>query len=205
MVQCFTEFTRFFRSLCVVTPNVTCANCGKAIYRKPSYVKRFNVMFCCQACYGAALKSGLVKHNMPQRPKTGRDLECVICGKEFYRSAFWIERGVDKTCGSTECKSKYFSGSRNSFWGRITKPETLARLDSNRVIRHRHIFTRVQRKEWKEDRCKWCGSTSKLTLDHIIPVFDGGTNVRTNAQTLCHKCNLWKFHYVDVPRFVASQ
>lgn len=186
-------------------PNLECSNCSKPMYRKPSYAKRFNLMFCSRHCYGAALKSGIAKHNMPQRPKTGRDLPCVICGKKFYRSAFWIERGVNKTCGSSECKSAYFSGKRNPFWGKITNPETLSKIANGKMVRHRNHFSLKNRKAWKEKECKWCGSTTKLNLDHIIPLFDGGTSVRSNAQTLCHPCNIWKLHHVDMPRFVAGR
>jgi 5-methylcytosine-specific restriction endonuclease McrA len=70
--------------------------------------------------------------------------------------------------------------------------------------RYRKEFTPVQRREWTGDKCIWCSSTEKLTLDHIIPVFDGGQPVRSNAQTLCHPCNLWKLNFVDRPRYIAS-
>jgi 5-methylcytosine-specific restriction endonuclease McrA len=38
-------------------------------------------------------------------------------------------------------------------------------------------------------RCLACGSTERLTLDHIIPLCQGGTNHENNPQTLCVKCN----------------
>ncbi|HEX2913800.1 MAG TPA: HNH endonuclease [Chloroflexia bacterium] len=44
-------------------------------------------------------------------------------------------------------------------------------------------------------RCVKCGSTkeqSRLHVDHIIPVSQGGTNDPKNLQTLCEKCNLGK-------------
>jgi hypothetical protein len=187
------------------TPNLTCSHCGKPFYRKASYAKRFNKMFCCRDCYTAALGQGMKRARGDHLKKNGQDLNCVICGKLFYRSAFWIERGVNKTCGSFECKSAYFSGSANPYWNRITSAKTRAKLDANRVVRHRNIFTRQQRKRWRSTECAWCGATEKLTLDHIIPVFEGGKPVKTNAQTLCASCNKWKFHHVDVPRFAAGQ
>lgn len=70
--------------------------------------------------------------------------------------------------------------------------------------RYRKNFTRLQRREWTGMECLWCRSTERITLDHIIPVCDGGTNVHCNAQTLCHPCNLWKLHYVDKPRYLAG-
>jgi hypothetical protein len=70
--------------------------------------------------------------------------------------------------------------------------------------RYRKEWTPLQRKEWMDDKCFWCGSTENLNIDHIIPVLDGGLPVRTNAQTLCHPCNLWKANFVDKPRYLAG-
>lgn len=69
--------------------------------------------------------------------------------------------------------------------------------------RHRVRFSPLQRKEWMNTLCAYCGIGKNLELDHIIPVFDGGTNVKSNSQTLCRGCNLFKTHYVDRPRYFA--
>ena len=37
--------------------------------------------------------------------------------------------------------------------------------------------------------CKPCGSTTNLTLDHIIPVAKGGEDSPGNMQVLCRSCN----------------
>lgn len=41
--------------------------------------------------------------------------------------------------------------------------------------------------------CMWCGSTledgAQLTLDHVTPHTNGGTNEVSNLVTCCHKCN----------------
>lgn len=37
--------------------------------------------------------------------------------------------------------------------------------------------------------CKYCGSSLKLTIDHIIPIVKGGKNELSNTQILCFKCN----------------
>lgn len=71
--------------------------------------------------------------------------------------------------------------------------------------RHRKKFSPLQRKEWTSDKCAYCESTEHLELDHVIPVFDGGTNDRANAQTLCRGCNIWKIYFVDLPRYKAAR
>lgn len=242
------------------TSNTTCPQCGKGFYRKPSYLKKVNAAFCSSRCYGDALKSGAFPREMPKRPKTGRDFHCVVCGKKFYRSAFWIKRGVTKTCGDPSCKSAYFSGANNGFWGKNHSDETKEKISKDRRARptkkrggrrkgykhtpearaaiskalrirwienrdkmleavrkgrrkqytrteprYRSNFTPLQRREWKDGECKWCETTEDLTLDHIIPVMDGGRNTRANAQTLCISCNRWKMIFVDRPRYLAAR
>jgi len=39
------------------------------------------------------------------------------------------------------------------------------------------------------NRCVCCGRLRKLTLDHIKPLFLGGSNAITNRQPLCGPCN----------------
>lgn len=41
--------------------------------------------------------------------------------------------------------------------------------------------------------CVWCGAAVEdgvqLTLDHVVPHVNGGTNDATNLVTACHRCN----------------
>ncbi|MCL2116417.1 MAG: HNH endonuclease [Methanobrevibacter sp.] len=46
--------------------------------------------------------------------------------------------------------------------------------------------------------CLSCGTKENLTIDHIIPRVEGGTNDIDNLQVLCQHCNLTKgFKKVD--------
>jgi 5-methylcytosine-specific restriction endonuclease McrA len=38
-------------------------------------------------------------------------------------------------------------------------------------------------------RCVYCGSFYDLTIDHVVPRSKGGTDDRSNLQTLCRPCN----------------
>jgi 5-methylcytosine-specific restriction protein A len=37
--------------------------------------------------------------------------------------------------------------------------------------------------------CERCGTFGALQVDHIVPLRDGGANVRHNLQALCHACH----------------
>ena len=45
------------------------------------------------------------------------------------------------------------------------------------------------REKIKMKRCKYCKSKVNLTVDHKIPIIQGGTNKATNLQCLCLRCN----------------
>ncbi|MEP0872978.1 HNH endonuclease [Trichocoleus desertorum AS-A10] len=50
----------------------------------------------------------------------------------------------------------------------------------------------VNRREvFRRDRhaCQYCGSTKRLTLDHVIPRSKGGTHTWDNVVAACDKCN----------------
>jgi len=40
-----------------------------------------------------------------------------------------------------------------------------------------------------QDRCQFCGSTSDLQVDHILPKAKGGSDIEGNIQVLCAQCN----------------
>lgn len=43
--------------------------------------------------------------------------------------------------------------------------------------------------------CVWCGSGSRLELDHIAPWSAGGADSFDNLRTLCHDCNEFRSNY----------
>lgn len=49
-------------------------------------------------------------------------------------------------------------------------------------------------------RCRICASTEDLTIDHVKPLSKGGSNKRSNMQTLCRDCNQDKGDGKAVPR-----
>ncbi len=58
----------------------------------------------------------------------------------------------------------------------------------------RYIPDLVRQELFERDgyKCKKCGSTSHLELDHIIPFSRGGATSARNLQVLCRTCNCKK-------------
>ncbi|HEY5022727.1 MAG TPA: HNH endonuclease [Gemmatimonadaceae bacterium] len=74
--------------------------------------------------------------------------------------------------------------------GRTNKIQILERLRVGR----RPIPVAVKRNVWLRDggACVYCGSTTNLHYDHIIPHSKGGGDTVENVQLLCAPCNLKK-------------
>ncbi|MCG5057377.1 MAG: HNH endonuclease [Limnoraphis sp. WC205] len=41
-------------------------------------------------------------------------------------------------------------------------------------------------------KCQYCGSTKRLTIDHVLPRSKGGTHTWDNVVTACERCNSLK-------------
>ena len=56
------------------------------------------------------------------------------------------------------------------------------------------VSNRMRFAIYKRDgnRCRYCGSTYDLQVDHIYPIAKGGKSVFDNLQTLCGRCNQTK-------------
>lgn len=55
---------------------------------------------------------------------------------------------------------------------------------------------------WHGGCCVHCGSSDRLTRDHIVPLSRGGTDHILNIQPLCRPCNAKKGARVDVRKAV---
>lgn len=56
-------------------------------------------------------------------------------------------------------------------------------------------------------RCGYCGCTlTRMQIDHIVPVIDGGTNDESNLMPSCPQCNNYKHSMsLDSFRFELGQ
>lgn len=56
-------------------------------------------------------------------------------------------------------------------------------------------------------KCRKCGSTTNLQVDHIIPIAQGGQTVKSNLWTLCLDCHIKRprhYKYANLMRAGAN-
>jgi 5-methylcytosine-specific restriction endonuclease McrA len=63
----------------------------------------------------------------------------------------------------------------------------IKRKEANRILNNKSFRKLAFEKYGK--KCIKCGSKNNLSLDHIISIFDGGSNDIENIQILCKSCN----------------
>jgi len=77
---------------------------------------------------------------------------------------------------------------------RANNPEKARLCTENRRARKINAEGSVSTKEWKElckkygNKCLCCGK-HEITMDHIVPLSEGGPNTIDNCQPLCGSCN----------------
>ena len=91
-----------------------------------------------------------------------------------------IEEGIE----SFSCRplATHALAAQQLFKNRQKTPKGRARSSVDSTLRQQ-VFDR------DGHRCRYCGQSGQLTVDHIVPVSRGGTNALSNLQTLCFACN----------------
>lgn len=185
-----------------------CKQCGTEFYRTPGQIKRGATVTCSKTClslYKRGPKATFFgrRHSDETRKKISESRK----GKGLLNQHAKGYRHTD------HARERIAAASRK-LWGE-SREKMLAALPRGWVhpnykpISERKYqelkFSMVQVREWIGESCEYCGHRESLELDHIIPLFDGGTNIRENAQTLCRGCNIWKIRNVDIPRYYAAK
>lgn len=110
-----------------------------------------------------------------------------------YLSVDDMEEPVSPT--SKEKTQRWLNESGRSFYlaEYIRKQEERAQEVPKKAAKNsrKSISASLRLQVYKADkyRCVHCGGNEDLSVDHIKPVALGGTNERSNLQTLCQPCN----------------
>ena len=59
------------------------------------------------------------------------------------------------------------------------------------ALRYGNRWKRIRGRALRRDkhRCVKCGTQTRLQVDHVVPVVEGGGNELGNLQTLCEPCH----------------
>ena len=113
-------------------------------------------------------------------------------GKYFYSESFKRRMEIK----DDEKKKRSEAGKKGVAykWGNIGQTDlSPSELRSKRLslAREKGTHTNAEWKELKEffGECVICGNKEKIVKDHIIPIYEGGSDAITNLQPLCSSCN----------------
>jgi len=132
--------------------------------------------------YNRAYTREWSKKNPERKAKANREWSATNREKmAAYRRA-WVERNPE------------FARETWRRW-RKAHPDAVNSFTQRRRARIRGVGGEYTEAEWLAlcarygNKCLACGSTERLTVDHVIPVLWGGRNVIPNIQPLCLRCN----------------
>jgi 5-methylcytosine-specific restriction endonuclease McrA len=187
----------------------TCQVCSESFYKPPSHLTMWPARACSRSCAAVLRRRDRIERR------------CQHCQKSFAARADQVAKGFGlycskrcnglaqfdrlemgcRWCGSTISVTPHsYRTKQKHFCGRDCRVAWLKRFGTQKGV---NAFTPEQRAMWLEDRCRRCGVTGGLELDHILPRFAGGKATRDNAQTLCRRCNREKFWKEDLIRYEA--
>ena len=69
----------------------------------------------------------------------------------------------------------------------------LYNLETTSPSEARRLWKKAIKDKW-DNKCAYCKSEEKLTIDHVIPQSKGGTNMINNVVCCCESCNRSKAH-----------
>lgn len=153
-------------------PTKTCERCGVEFEKNPDWSQGHweKRRYCSMSCRGG-------------RERRAPDRICATCGKTFYNRDHPYRPYCSQACYFVSLRTERYPVTRES-----------RRLHNFSHRQRRHVLKRAGH------RCERCGSSESLEVDHILPVWNGGTNALENGQALCVPCHDAKT-YADVEAY----
>lgn len=162
---------------------INCQQCGSAIERRSTYIEKQDKHFCSPQC-SQEYHAGKPIPSM----RTGKEINCKVCGKEFYVSGYRLKNGA-RFC-SKECSAVWqIDHPRKNFIAAIDNSG-----EKNGMYKHgKRVGGHVSKKKVREhvierdgDWCLICGKPPKgLHLHRIVYGSQGGKYEKDNCVQLC--------------------
>ena len=195
-----------------------CAACYGAYRALTGQEQRGTGFTPCSAC-GKPLhgrrRPTVVCHECRRADPVGAQLECCVCGREFFRRDWWNLPSLARPCCSQSCSMKLRAWIERC---RSGKPIGSASKASSRARRAAHALTWdgiadeeiIERDGW---RCRMpeCLFRSRViphgarygdpryrTVDHIVPLSLEGDDTAANKRAAHSRCNTARSNRIDV-------
>lgn len=125
---------------------------------------------------------------------------CRVC-KKFLELNLFPRKHTNTDGRKGTCKGCF------SIYGKARPPELFPKKSSMQLLAEsqarRKLLLQASVRHHSEDewdtlktfygnRCLRCGVLERITKDHVVPLYLGGTNGIENLQPLCHPCNSQK-------------
>jgi 5-methylcytosine-specific restriction endonuclease McrA len=130
--------------------------------------------------------------------------ESVLPLSSFYKLKSGLTTGFCKVCEKERsCASKREAYSKDP----DAKYKERIRTHNRRCAKRANTYTVA---EWFKtlevfnNQCAYCGSDYNLTMDHVVPIIEGGTNTFRNIVPACKSCNSQK-NSTDVVQWYTAQ
>ena len=167
-----------------------CSFCGKK-YSRYSRKKAPQFNYCSLACSRGS-RDGKLNPNW--KGNTKFSATCIVCGKNFsrYETLYRVEQGRPRYC-SVRCRvtDQTIYPDKKSAHREQSRRREMRKRAAKTLTSHTLA-------EWQEclrrhnNQCAHCGTTARITRDHIVPLSMGGDASIKNIQPLCHSCNCRK-------------
>lgn len=186
-----------------------CQSCGEEFYRRPSHIRRGITKTCGKR---ECISKSMMRERNPfwqgqHSDKVKQELSKMRRARSSPRPRKPIVPGhyhhtPEARQRIAEATKRRWIENRDKML-KACDASREATVGVNGEPRYRLQFTPMQRRDWIEPHCQWCEANVDLVLDHVLPISAGGSNRKTNCQTLCRSCNLWKMKYVDRPLVIS--
>lgn len=106
----------------------------------------------------------------------------------------WLHGRVDAERRKANAHKDKSSNGGRSKWGSYNGAQTGRELRSQRLAEARRKGRHTDA-QWQAlnafcgRHCVACGATENIVKDHIVPIYQGGSDGIENLQPLCHRCN----------------
>ncbi len=145
---------------------------------------------------------------MFQAMATVRGLTAVDCGNHHWRlvgglvQVNWYPLSRRNTiyCNGTTGRTSFSGNAADAIGAALGEARTMAPGAKKTKRMGAHRSRKIRLKWWAAQRrsCHWCRERfeefRRMTLDHVVPLFRGGSNLEDNLVPACETCNRRRGH-----------